>query len=362
LPNLSDIARLASVSLPTASLALSNHPRVADRTKLRVIEAASSLGYVPNQAARRLVRSKLSQRTEAFDQVGFICFDRVRPRVDVPGMSILCGAEQELSTYGASVLFVRLSPDSGKEKIERLLRAGWVDGWIVEGLVDDELLTQLQSPRVPCVIVGAHRCKKPVHSVDADYAKAGRLAAEHLAALGHRRVAFISGSMRHHYQWELLSGFRETARELGLDGESALIQHADPVGNEPMHVRLKRALALRPMPTAVFTAEPGFAVQAMNQMREAGFLIPDTVSVLGCEVDGGYCTEPSLARVELPLGAVGHAAASLLHELVRKGKLPAQHVSICPNIVQGTTGRPARGVPVFNPVATESSDEASSTR
>lgn len=321
---------------------MSNHPRVANRTKLRVIEAANRLGYVPNHAARRLVRSRLTQRKEAFDQVGFICFDKVRPRVDMPTASILCGVEQEVASYEAAVIFLRVSRESGSEKIKRLLQAGWVDGWLLEGLVQADMLALLQSPRLPCVILGGHRCRQPVHSVDVDYRAVGRLAAEHLASLGHRRVACVTGSMRHPYQWDVWNGFRTGVRELGLDDDEALFETADPRVHEPMHERLRRVLALGSRPTAIFTAEPGFAGSALEILHQASIEAPRDISLLGCELDGGYCSVPGLARVELPLGEVGRGGASLLHELVRKGAMPARQVLIVPGVVTDSSCGPLR--------------------
>lgn len=303
------------------------------------MEAASTLGYVANHAARRLVRSRLTHRSESFDQVGFVCLDEVRPKVDIPSVSILCGVEQEVSSYGAAVVFLRVSSESGQEKVMRLLKAGWVDGWLLEGLVDDKALALIPTPRVPCVILGGHKCKQPVHSVDVDYASVGRTAVEHFASLGHRRIACITGSMRHRYQWDVWNGFRATVGELGLDDQEALFGPADPKLHQPMLDRLKRVLALDTLPTAIFTTEPGFAAMAMDLMREAGIEVPRDVSLLGCEIEGGYCSVPGLARIELPLGEVGRTGATMLHELVRKGNIPKRRVLIAPQIVNESSCR-----------------------
>ena len=67
------MARAAGVSLATTAHALNNHPRVALRTRQRIAEIAAQLGYIPNHAARRLIRSRYTGRNTSFDQVGFIC-------------------------------------------------------------------------------------------------------------------------------------------------------------------------------------------------------------------------------------------------------------------------------------------------
>jgi len=338
-PSLADIARVAEVSLPTASLAMSNHPRVSERTKLRVMDAAAKAGYVPNHLARKMVRARLNRRSETFDRIAFIAFDHTKPAaIEPPAVSILCGIEQEVASYDATVTFLRLATDSAADKIGRLLKTGGLDGCLIINYVNDETLRLLRAPNMPCVVVGWHACKQPVHQVEVNYRAAGRMAAEHLAQAGHRRVGFISGSMRHWYQPEILKGFRTAARELGLDDDAALYP---PPGDvvDPLHAGLERVLAVQPAPTAIFVQESGYGPIVLSLLQRRGHRVPDDISVVGCEVDGGYCALTELTRIELPFAEVGRAATTLLHELVSKGDRPARQVLIAPRLVGGTTCR-----------------------
>src|SRR5688500_11364105 len=105
-----DVARAAGVSPTTASLALNNHPRVATRTKQRVAEAAARLGFIRNHASLRLNRMRADSRSVSFEQVGLIYIISEGSDVDYSCLSMMRGAEQELSARDACLLFVRAYP------------------------------------------------------------------------------------------------------------------------------------------------------------------------------------------------------------------------------------------------------------
>jgi DNA-binding LacI/PurR family transcriptional regulator len=336
-PTLGDIARLASVSLPTASLAMSNHPRVSERTRLRVMDVATRLGYVPNHVARDMVRSRLNRRGGTFDQVGFVCVSNNGPSalVDAPIIAVMYGAEQEASVQGATLVFLSLVDEDSRAKLEHVFKTAGMAGWLVIGSVDDSALQLIRAPYSPVVVVGRHTCKRPVHNVDLDYPLLGRMAAERFASQGHRSVVFMGGSMRHSYQWEVLEGFRKASHELGLEDNGSRLPPLGSIPGDPLRSRLKAVLALRPLPTALFMEEPGFAGMALDFMEELHDGLPEGMSMLGCELDGGAGAPETIDRFELPLAEVGRAGVSLLREMVGRGSLPPRQVLVAPRIVEG---------------------------
>jgi len=98
-------------------------------------------------------------------------------------------------------------------------------------------------------------------------------------------------------------------------------------------------MALRPLPTAIFTQEHGFALLTMDLLQHRGLRVPEDISLLGCELDGGYCNVMGLTRVEQSFAEVGRAGASLLHEITMKGELSPRHTLIAPKLVSGTSCR-----------------------
>jgi DNA-binding LacI/PurR family transcriptional regulator len=340
-PGMSDIARVARVSIATASLALNNHNRVSSRTKLRVAKAAARLGYVPNHAARRLARSRFARETNPFDQVGFVFFDRMGSELDALYLAMLRGAEYQLSKCGAALTFLRIASEEDRDKVGRLVKAAWVDGWLVVGDVDDDSLRQFQTPNRPCVVLAGHRCTQPVHNADIDFPAVGRLAAEHLASLGHRRIGYLGGSMRHQYQWDTLNGFRAIARERGMEIVEEL-HPAHPDGPlRPASERLRDLLALRPLPTAIVTAEHSYGLTALDLLRQYELEVPREISLLGCQLEGLSGSRTGLTRIEQPFSEVGRAGALLLKEVAARPGVPARQVRVSPVLCEGLScGRP----------------------
>lgn len=340
-PSLEAIAKAARVSIATASLALNDHARVADRTKIRVREAAAKLDYIPNQAARRLARGA-GRRRRAIEQVGFIIFDRHWHERGVAEsyLALMRGVEQELATHDATMLFLRVGSEQEYSKVSRLIRAGRVDAWLVTGTVDESALEIVSDDRTPFVVLGTHSSSRVVHTVDVNFYDIGKIAVEHIAALGHRRIGFVGSSMRLKYQRSVLSGFRDTVAALGLDGADELIStNEGHPSDRPLEPRIDALLNLPRKPTAIFSGEPGQVAHIADLFRFRGLRVPEDFSLVGSllapaapAISGALSP---LARVEYPLVEVGRAGASLLREVVEQGETAPRQIQITPSFFPG---------------------------
>lgn len=330
-----DVARVAGVSLATASLALNNHPRVAHTTKKRVAAAATRLGFVANRAARRLIRTRFASRDTSFDQVGFIYIDRSSAGLDPSCLALLRGAEHELFELGAALVFLRVAEAGHWEKVARLVRAGGVDGWLVAGHVDDEVAHRLQVWDQRFVVLGDHRCKQPIHHVDIDEPAVGRLAVEHLAALGHRRIGFICGSMTYVYQTATLDGFCKAIHELRLDADESLIQFTGKSSDPTVDGMIERLLKQEEPPTAIFSAEPAWSADAVRALRVLELQVPKDISLVGCEIDTLASSTPKITRIEVPISQLGHEGAHVLRKVVSGPPRFPILARISPSLVKG---------------------------
>lgn len=351
-PSRRDVARAARVSETTASFALNNHPRVAERTRTRVHEAALRLGYVPNFAARRLIRARFDRRRREFDQVGCIHFFRSgqeNQHIDLSCMMMMQGVEFELSKLHVSLFFIRVNERQDWAKVERMTRAGSVDGWLLTGAVDDAVLTRFRGQdlkNTPHVIMGDHRCRQPVHAVNVDFEGVGRLAVEHLASLGHRRIAILKGGTDLVYQRRIAQGFHAERRRLGLEDDRRLAAHAaiwrdDRNGGlrlvDPAIEWLKRNDL---MPTAVFIPEPSAAAAVELDFKRWHVEVPHQSNLLACEFTSSPATGENFTRIEWPMAEIGHQGARLLHRLATERNVPPAEITIPPTLVQGwSTGR-----------------------
>jgi DNA-binding LacI/PurR family transcriptional regulator len=293
-------------------------------------------------AARRLARTRRQSRSVNFDQVGFIYLSGTGD-VDQYCLTIMRGAEHELSPLGACLIFVRVGERSHWQKVERLTQTGIVDGWLIIGAVDDAVMHRLNALQLPWVILGDHHCTRGrVHCVSIDHVHVGRLAAQRLAELGHRRIGYVGASMHYQYQNDILRGFREAVHDLKLDGDERLSTFHS-FWCDLDQPRLRSWLEyLGERPSAIFCAEPGKAELLMRVMKEAGLRVPEDCSVMGCEAPMGLPVQPTFARLELPVAEVGVEGAKLLHKLVIDGpRVTSSTVRLAATLCDGWSAVPA---------------------
>jgi DNA-binding LacI/PurR family transcriptional regulator len=330
-----DLARAAGVSRTTASLALNDHPRVAPKTRQRVAEAAARLGFVRNHGARLLARTRSNVRATPLEQAGIILLSGQPEGLDFVFLEFLRGAEQELSKIQANLLFVRGAGRTDWDKIERITRAGGVDGWLVVGQVDDAAASRLRAAGLPFVILGDHRCTRGlVHNVTIDYLAASRLVVEHLASLGHRRIAFLGGSMTLVYQQELRSGFIAAVDELGLERDDAAllrtknIWYGPPTGAPAVH-QFAQWLRSEPRPTALMAPEADAVDSITRLLRSADFELPRQLSIVGCSYTVASAgsdapREYGPTRLEMPMAEVGRHGAPAAAKADRRAAIGVQ--------------------------------------
>src|SRR4249919_642694 len=180
---LTDVARLAGVSVATASKALNGRDQVAATTRERVLDAADRLAFSPNPLARGL----LAGRTGT---VGLLTSD-LEGRFVIP---ILMGAEDAFGAGQVNVFLCDARGDAIREQHHlKALLSRRVDGIIVVGRQTDPRPSLGQKIPVPVVYAYAPSDDPRDLSLTPDNVSAGRLAVEHLLAGGRTRIAHISG-------------------------------------------------------------------------------------------------------------------------------------------------------------------------
>ncbi|MEU4745807.1 LacI family DNA-binding transcriptional regulator, partial [Actinosynnema sp. NPDC023658] len=204
---ISDVARLAAVSVGTASKALNGRGSLREETRRRVRLAADELGFQPNTAALTLN----SGRTYT---VGMITTDTIG-RFSIP---LMTGAEDALGAGRMSVFLCDARDDPIREQYYlRTLLSRRVDGIIVTGR-----RTQARAPigtdlPVPVVYAFISSADPDDCSVVPDEAGGARKAVDHLLALGRRRIAHITGPEHHHSTRVRAAAATERLAEDGLD-------------------------------------------------------------------------------------------------------------------------------------------------
>lgn len=324
-----DVAARAGVSQSTVSLVLSGNPkaRIAEATRRRVLEAARELGYRPNLVARGLVQ----RRSYALGVVV--------PELDNPFFTeVISGAARVASEAGYGVLLADAREIPGAEHVQRL-RERQVDGVILGGGMAGSMPPDLLAG-VNVVVVDEPPGPHP--GVVTDAFAAGRLAGEHLLALGHREFAFLGPASASHAFRMRERGFVTALREAGIRLLSPRLRRvaASVAGGEE---GMRALLGSDDPPTAVFCMNDLAALGALKACAAAGADVPEEVSVVGCDdIEMARYVTPELTTVRVPARGLGaRAARLLLLELAgrRTGALTAKPLAV-ELISRGTTGPP----------------------
>ena len=312
-PTLAAVAARAGVSASTASLAFSGSGPVADDTRERVLAAARELNYGgPDPRARSL-------RTGRSGIIAVVIEDRIRDAFRDPMMvALLDGIADELGQAGYSLLLLTDSDDRPAGG----LRDASMDAALLLGCSTDldPAVALLSQRQVPLIGVEA-RERAGMHRVELDNRAGMRAGAEHLHALGHRRVGVITLPMdRAHARGPLTAEWEATSD--AYTGLERLRGVRDIYPEAPAEVAAgslideghRAALALlrqNPELTAIVAQSDLLALGAIQAADELGLAVPRDLSVLG--FDG--------ARID---GLSIHRLTTLVQPIVEKGRAAAR--------------------------------------
>lgn len=273
-----DVAALAGVSTATVSRALSGNGQVSERARLKVLEAAKQLDFVPSFSASSLASGRNRNVGVVVPSVNRWYFSQV---VDSVAASLL-DAGYDLTLYNVS------DGAGHRDRVfsEFLLRQR-CDGVISVSLqLSETELGQLLAVGKPIVGIGGPL--PGADSISVNEFSIAQLATEHLISLGHRRIAYIGGPEDAAKDFNISEGRRrgyEVAMEAaGLEVIPSWLAYADftiPGG----YASAKQVLGYpRSRPTAVFCASDEMAIGTIVAARELGLRVPDALSVIG--IDG----------------------------------------------------------------------------
>jgi DNA-binding LacI/PurR family transcriptional regulator len=301
LATISEVARHAGVGVATVSRVLNGSSAVRDETRQRVLDAIAELGYAPNAAARALSTGRTLS-------VGVVAPFFTRPSV----IERLRGISQVLAAAGYQlVLFDVERPGQDWESFRTL--PGGLDGLISVSLrPPDADLARFEAAGMPVVLVDHPDDHLP--AVHTDDVAGGRVATEHLLALGHRRIAFI-GDFEHNYHGFTSSAMRRSGYEqaldaAGLDVDTAIVRRAAH-GREPAAALTFELLDSDDPPTALFAASDTQALGVLEAAQELGVYVPGDLSVVGYD-DIELARYAGLTTVAQPLEESGVRGAELL--------------------------------------------------
>jgi len=305
--SIKEVAARANVAVGTVSNVLNHPDRVAEKTKQRVLDAISELGFVRNDAARQLRAGR--SRT-----IGLIVLDSGNPFFT----SLARAAEDAAFKVGAAVITGSSGQDSGREAhYIDLFEEQRVQGVLISPVGDiSDRLKQLKARGVPAVLVDREGADDLCSSVSVDDVAGGYLAVSHLLGIGRRRIAFAGGSASIRQVSDRLSG-----------AQKALDAHTDAsleiLSAPEMTVLAGRSIGQRliergreHMPDGIFCANDLLAVGILQSLLLIhGLRVPEDVALIGYDdIDFAQSTVVPLSSIRQPTDKIGTTAVELLQE------------------------------------------------
>jgi LacI family transcriptional regulator len=313
-PTLGMVAARAGVSPSTVSRILNGTAQVSAEKRLQVEEVIRELGFRPDPAARSLAGGRTMS-------IGVLT-----QFIDSPFYGeALRGIEDELHRAQYAPLFVSGHWNEVEESSRiALLQERKVDGLIVlTGRLSDQTLIDVAST-LPVVVTGRRLSAPNLFSIDFDNDEGAKLAVQHLHAMGHRQVAFISGPLDHPDALQRLNGFRQELQRLSLPLCEDLIVYGDfqeAGGYRAMNDLLHTRQAF----SAVIAANDQMAYGARLALYRAGLRVPDDISLVGFDdLPHSAFSLPPLTSVRQSVYEVGQAAARAVLDLLAKRSPPSK--------------------------------------
>lgn len=312
-----DVARSVGVDPSTVSLALNGSPRVAEKTRARVIAAATEMGYQPNALAQALRRG----RTHS---AGLLAAS-----LDIPFfVDLLKAQERWLVSHDYSVLFANLhgGQTAVEERVLLEMRMRGVEGLCIgfpnescrepyEALVAAgiPLSFYVEKEHLSCLAeIGAN-------AAVCDLSRGCYALLEYLVALGHRRIAYIG------YVDDRERDYFQAMKELGLPVEPGWVQDTSKTP-DAVEAACAALAHLRPRPTAIFTQSDEYAAEILNGLVRHGIQCPRDMSVVGINNTRlAELVRVPLTTLALPTEDIG---AWMAEVVIRQAEVPGTQAEV----------------------------------
>ncbi len=298
-----DVASRAGVSIATVSRAVNRIPTVDPELAARVWRAIEEVGYLPNTQARALV----SGRSRMF---GLIVSE-----ITNPFFPELVQEFEDLAVAQGYEVFVgstNYSPERTESLIRRMLQRN-VDGVAVMTFgIEEELVQKLVEREFPLVFVDAGPDLPNIRVLKVNYGEGIRQGVQHLAALGHRDIAFITGPLRLRSAVARRDAFLKSMAELGLTVPAGHLSEGDHTMESGM-AAMERLIALAELPTAVLCSNDMTAIGVLHALYRTTHNVPQDISVVGFDdIHLAQFMLPPLTTVQMSCRDLATAAVEAL--------------------------------------------------
>lgn len=298
-----EIASRLNLSAATVSRALNNHAQVAESTRQRVLALADSLGYTPKGGQR------------AGSVVGLVYPTHpVRPEYGNFESAMLAGILRGVNEQRFDVTFINVERDKRpEESYTQFFGRKGVRGVLVRTIEPTpRLAEEIAAEGFPCVLVADHSDHPAVNFVCSDSRADSARAVEHLAHLGHSRIALGVHIVLDSDHADRKEGYLEGLRRQGIEPDPELIVTV-VASMQGGGAAIDRLLAMASPPTAAYFTDPLATIGALHRCLELGVSVPGDFSIVGFDdSDVRYRTFPNYTAVCQDASQLGLEAARWL--------------------------------------------------
>lgn len=319
---MADVARLAGVSQSTVSHVLNGTRHVSDPARTAVLRAVADTGYRQNALARSLATSRTTTLGLASTPVSNPYFGELIRSV-------------ESSARAAGYTLVLGDTHDEPEQEQRVLQQladRRVDGVLLapSAHAAEAALPFLRSAGLPTVLLDRF-ADAELDQVAPENEDATALLAGHLADLGHRRVAMVTGLPGLHSTGERLAGYQRVVQERGLDGDPGLVLEGGSDVATAERAVLEAFAAAEP-PTALVVGNNAMTIGVMKALRSLGLRIPDDVAI-ACYDDFEWADlfEPRLTAIAQDVQTMGTRAVTMLLDRLASPQAPYRRERVAPS-------------------------------
>jgi LacI family transcriptional regulator len=309
-----EIAKRAKVSTATVSRTINRIPTVDPQLAKRVWKVVQALGYYPNTQARGLVSGK----TRIF---GLIVSEITNPFFP----EIVQSFEHIAVQHNYEILLTSTvhDPKRMESSVRRMIERRVEGVAVLTFGMEDSLLEDLRFRKVPLVFVDVGPPVAHVSNIKINYQHGIRQAVQHLAALRHAHIAFITGSLNLKSAKARKDAFEESMREIGMRVEPELVIEGDHTMEGGMKA-LAHLASLGSRPTAIMCSNDMTAIGVMREAYDCGIAIPQQLSVVGFDdVRLAQFMTPPLTTVQMSQTELARLAfKALLTEVERETTSP----------------------------------------
>jgi LacI family transcriptional regulator, galactose operon repressor len=298
-----DVAERAKVSIATVSRTVNRVSTVNPKLAKRVWQAIEELDYLPNTQARALVsgRSRI---------LGLIVSEITNPFFP----ELIQQFEDIAVENGYDVLIgsTNYDPKRVARCIRRMLERN-VDGVAVMTFgIEAPVVDELAARKIPLVLVDAGPDSSNVRTLKVDYQTGIRQGVQHLAALGHRRISFITGPLTLHSAKARRDTFVKAMNEIGVTvGPESIVEgsHTLEGGMEGMRILANNKIK----PTAVMCSNDMTAIGVLHELYNTKTRVPDDISVIGFDdIHIAKFTFPPLTTIQMACSDLARSAIEAL--------------------------------------------------